>query len=153
MVWSWASVFMTSECNYRTARLWFYCRSNHWVGAWFTKCRPVSFLFPFLISFNVQIQLMLGKGRCFARSLTTYTFQPIPDSSAGLGWPGNDRDCYLMHRMQSGGWSLEASWKHRHSVQLSFLQRMLLWVIVIVMCVREWSLDTTLDSCLLCGSL
>ena len=25
-------------------------------------------------------------------------------SSAVLGWPG-DRNCYIMHRMQSGGWS------------------------------------------------
>ena len=63
-------------------------------------------------------------------------------SSAGLGWLGNG-DCYLMHRMHSGGWSLEAPWKHRHSVQLSFLQRLLLWVIIIVMCKR---VDTTLDS-------
>ena len=40
--------------------------------------------------------------------------------SAVLGLPG-DGDCYLMHKMQSGGWPYKSQ-KHRFFMQLFFVQ-------------------------------
>ena len=44
--------------------------------------------------------------RCYVKSSTAWDmFRPIPGQPhpAALGWLGNG-DCYLMHKMESGGW-------------------------------------------------
>ena len=51
-------------------------------------------------------------------------FSQYQASSAALGWP-RDGNCYIMHRMQSGGWpysKLGGDFSHRLFVQLFFMQ-------------------------------